>query len=586
MLLCVRYVKCYTPKVVTYDTDGTWQAYKQAQKIFRYLDKHGLDDWIFRSLYIRIAKEAGEFKEVQRAIKRTFGFDLDSPLAMPWPSESESSLPRIDKHSLYTVLSLYARTGNISKMMAVFETAAYTLPAPIPPHKIEDRYSFFTTNHAGPPLLRPPQKLSKATFPSISSLPSVSPVSEEVPSSLPIPYSEFPNSDSRPSISFETWSINTSTFELLIETANQLGLHAIGFHYLKELFAVWQQERMRLRSAYSELACYTVPTETRPDSPPSSPLHLSKIFQLGLPHPSVGPSIHAVHAIFEHIKKAANPSKHIRLLTALVQESKHILHLLQEDVHFWGSIVDKKKHVRLLIERQNSSQAYIPEDRVNGSLDSTEPLRERDHNEWHTSTQRLRTTEHLLLTKRTALELDDVLYRMESLQKEISTRRFVQALLYELSGRRESNAIARMRTAIHRAERWLEDEISQDRTRITAMSGVGSSLSRQRIRRIDSTQHRDTERRKKVKASLLQARIMLPNLVNDKLELRKVEANKRTAGLNGSMSVGMASDQISPKVTKSAAAEEDDVQKEHCHDVAGDTRTSPVLFKKGAVAFI
>ena len=494
------------------------------------MDNNGLVDSVSRSLHIRIVKEAGTLSDVKAAVKRTFGFDLDFPSAPPSLLDTGQNPPCIDKHSLNTLLNLYAKQMNLSRMISVFESTAHPLPMQSSLIPKADQNSFFSPNQGGSTAKESLLKSMGISFgPSMQSSSSLSMAKA---SFLAIPSPEHSQSCVPPSSTdFNVSAINTSSFELLIETANQLGSHAISNHYLQEMLRAWEQERVRLRLAYSDLADCDVsnatginpnPEEATVLLPPTLPL--SKVFRIDVPCPSVSPSVHAIYSLFEHLKTSSKRWKHTAILTALLRQSQQTLDKLREDVLFWAGIVNKKR-LFMVLQSRNTAKALDAQE-ANDNTDTLlnpvvaeKDLSSRKHIE--SCSKRFRTKIHLLLIKRTEIELEGAIRRIETVQTELATQNFMDALLYELSGRRGGSTVARLRTAIKRAERWLMENKSVESHHVAALASNGMHSEQQMSRTISSARHRTLERRRKLKTALARAKIALPRLIQEKVEASK-----------------------------------------------------------------
>lgn len=370
----------------------------------------------------------------------------------------------MDRHTLNTILTMRGERKDLSKMMSTVEAALYPLsPLAFPLRQTADQNSFFSPS-------------SVASFRHVSSASLESPVQDERTMEGDLLPAE---KHYRPVLNLA--AVNTHSFELLVETAINLGCTSLAIHYFRELVTAWQQERQRLRQAFAELMAWNPTAKRVPDNLPS-------LYELGkIPASRVGVTIHPISTIFNSLKYGRDESQRkYPYLATLVAESERVLALLQEDAAFWSQILEKK---RILSRRQAKDMLYG---------DAAEVAEGRGvHREAYLSSET-----QLSLAKRNEVELDALLGRMHVKAADLLSQRRARVHIANL---RRKDKLQWLPIHIELANRWIARDEALDEERLAAIQRMRVFSVAQRDERVISANKRFTRRRESVRQAVVAA---------------------------------------------------------------------------------
>ena len=408
----------------------------------------------------------------------------------------------MDRHTLNTILTMHAEKDDLSRMMSTFEAAVYPLsPAKFPSRPGADQNSFFSSNTGSLPAFSKspgePDDLFQNSYDETTAVQGEEQSKDDLVSEQ-AEATPFVDLHYRPA--FNLTSVNTHSFEIIIETAIRLGCTSIAIHYLRELFSAWQQERSRLREAHASLLAWKSDAKDQA-SEALLPL-LSEV-----PASTVGPSIHPIYTIYNSMKygRHERQRKYPRL-AQIVQESERILAMVQEDIGFWSEVLQKKRLLQHIVDKKAKSD---PDQSATASG-------EKEPDGVSSRTQ-------LSLMKRNEIELDELLRRMQVKEADLLSQRLARQHIVRLS---KTPNLEWLPTQAKDAERWLAEDAAKDAERVFAIEQMRTFSDVQQRERLAFAERRFVRRRTKVTEALDKARAVLAEE-----EQRVLDEKKRSEAL-------------------------------------------------------
>lgn len=480
----------------------TLKCLQQANQVIEFLKDANLYDWIARSLVVRILKESEEKKALIERIKDELDFDPNFPSLIPTQSDSYmTSLPsakRMDPHTLNTMLKHFAAEGDISKMISLFETAIGSTPSRAKSHASE-QVPFFS---------------SSADFAS-SQAASTSTQTE----SPPIPTGSVADEAAAAhSKSLDLACVNTHTFELLIREAIQADRLHLAHHYLKLSVTAWKQERLRLLSALQPLASWT-----RAESEDRQAI-IASITQIAASRVSI--STRAFYPIYLRLKHSKDGKmRYTPILTSCLRLAKECLDLLQHDTLYLAKAHD---------QFNNFKAALTPREKVQLSQKTHVKGFGRFDKPFHLKT-------HVLLQSRLQVELGELVRYIEVASMDTVASRQLEAVLYKLSVSRPTPPAAakdeilahtilidRLRNGIIKAERWLAQDMREEKRRLALMRQTLGLTATQMEAKIREKKRKYAGKREILLDAITQAEITMKKAITARREaMEAAEAEPR-----------------------------------------------------------
>lgn len=558
------------------------------------LQDNNLYDWIARSLLIRTVKESGLTKEFEKLLKKEFSFDPAFPSLLSRDEESGqmlSSPERMDVDTFNTILSRYANKDDLSKMISLFETATCTSRRASKLRQTADQNSFISTS------LYPQTEKQQTAMPFFTTANSAAHTQEQHSMDTTKQANEAdPSLDARPTerespdpssnpigvpsahpISLR--SVNTYSFELLIETALRLDRIRLAHHYLRQLFQAWQHEQERLKAVYANYVsqaekmsnAYHI-KQNDPQDPENETTKLSdiiedtrKFLKQGVMASRVSLSIHSIWLLYDKFKfSRSQKQKYGAVVLSTLEIAKEALEVLRRDAGFWEDAYRAEEALQEYLPLEtNVRPTLFIDDRVQHDHHQSKVSLDSNTNSMMIPKPKLFNLKtHKLLQARLEYELTDLTRHIEVSSMDLKVERETGPLLYALSERRwlksataaaaaeeETSRTAsptatasddmsdicetenlrerRIRLAIESANRWLVKDSSRDEERLALLQNTLRSNSKMTTPKIENklrnTRLKFLNKRKLVIEALEKAK----SLQSDALAAKRIAEEER-----------------------------------------------------------
>lgn len=431
---------------------------------------------------IRILKESESVKELMKKMKDEFAFDPTFPSLVPFDvntgNEQTPAAKLMDPHTVNTVLYRFAMDYDLSKMISLFETAiSYPTASMYKPYNDSQALPFFS---------------SSSEFASNSTPEATRPEAKEAPTTAQV--SDVRPEDELVSKPLDLSSVNTQSFELLIEQAVSSGRIYLAHHYLKLCVTAWKQERRRLRAAYEPLLNWNGESTDQ-----TALVRLKDKVRAT----RVSISVYAFYPIYMQLKHSKNGKmRYAPVLKSCLHLAEECLGYLKDDTLFFARAYDQLTKLEAALTPESAKQ--LAQRRRMQTLG--EYAKEID----------LRT--HTLLQTRLQIELGELARFIEVASIDVLINRQLDSLLYKLSVARPmpnvdddylgyTILIDRLEDGIKHAENWLALDVQQDERRVALLRSTLDLSAMQMQAKIEQKRFKYARKRAIVSEAIVTAQV-------------------------------------------------------------------------------
>ena len=400
--------------------------------ILQYLHRNDLYDSISRSLNLRLAKEMYSEGDISTVLASLYGLNLEFPST--WSETLRGSSPdsKLDVHALNTLLHHYSEREDLSKMISIFENVTHEPKSGTLPD------DFFSAHLLSEHVQEDRSSSDAAVYAQMESV-------------------ELRSAPQELNVTDRSAICNTTSYQIIIDTAIRQSDLAIAFHYLDALLFTWQSEQSAAREVFknwiaNQRNAARHARDIRPLNDATAKEDGQDRAAMVLPNfekPTVGPASIAIVQMFQHIKDGSSDGSSqgssryaVPYLKRLSQYAQNVLQVTNAELAFWAEV-----------GRRMSGQEVASE------LD--------DESDGETAVKlKLVPRLHAALLQRAQGNVSAVSEKIAVLSEKRSTDQFVAVLINRLGHKKAS--IPQLKTVIARAKRWLVEDEAADHLRLGA----------------------------------------------------------------------------------------------------------------------
>ena len=369
--------------------------------------------------------------DISTVLASLYGLNLEFPST--WSETLRGSSPdsKLDVHALNTLLHHYSEREDLSKMISIFENVTHEPKSGALPDDFFSARSLSEHDQEDSPASDAALRAQTESV-ELKSAPQVSNVTD------------------RSAI------CNTTSYQIIIDTAIRQSDLAIAFHYLDALLSTWQSEQSAARKVFKDWIANQrnaarLARDIRPSHDPTKDdgQDRAAIVLPNFEKPTVGPASIAIVQMFQHIKDGSSDGSSqgssryaVPYLKRLSQYAQNVLQVTNAELAFWAEV-----------GRRMSGQEVASE------LD--------DESDGETAVKlKLVPRLHAALLQRAQGNVSAVSEKIAVLSEKRSTDQFVAVLINRLGHKKAS--IPQLKTVIARAKRWLVEDEAADHLRLGA----------------------------------------------------------------------------------------------------------------------